>query len=162
MCNGEGPRTSVFGCIIFEPVGRPLVYPPLDAVTHTIAESRTSDGAARGISSLVQKVLAEHSPIVVIMALHVGLGWFATASGRARVVTMPPIRWTEFVHLLTLALYWLPVLFAIEFWRRRQLMPALHAFAQKYLNARSLLGVVIGSLFVATEARMHALWKQTL
>src|SRR5688500_13699077 len=131
MCSGEDPRAVVLRCIIPEPLEHPLIehreapaperaHPDslsaMDPVAQVGAQSPASRSAGRGASSLLRAVVAEHAPIFVIMALHVGFGWVATASGMGRVLTMAPLRWSEFAYLLSLALYWLPVLFVIELW----------------------------------------------
>ncbi len=96
------------------------------------------------------------------MTLHVGIGWLATQVGRADVMSGSPVQWFVVKSLLLKAMWCIPVIWGVELWRCRNPGEALLRFRNVYLTPRSIVGVLVGVLFIATEAYTHASWKSTI
>jgi hypothetical protein len=117
----------------------------------------------RNVLTVLRMAWREHGLAFTALAVHAALAAAALTLGWA------PVR-RQFWHpgytmiLVKAAIFWLPILAAVELWRARQLprATAILSFRRRYLNPVTIIGVPLSALFFAHSALIHDSWKGLL
>jgi len=108
------------------------------------------------------QVAREHGLALAIVGLHTGIFLLGVATG---VVPESPTPLNSAAHLrllLSTAVVFVPAIVALEFIRSPTWSGRWSGLRSRYLNLGSLVGLVVGAVFIAHSAIAHDLWKNLL
>lgn len=99
----------------------------------------------------------EHRWPFAIWIVHVTTAFALTT---AHALDIPRIRWDENLigHLVMHSFYWVSALIILDLFRRRHLV----AIQRRYLTARTVIGLLLVSIFISQESQVHEGFKRNI
>lgn len=108
--------------------------------------------------ALFRNVWREHRWLLAIAGLHLMVLAALSDAGLTKFSLAKVWEGGVMLHLVVIALTWLPFLLLLDFIRLR----SIARVQRRYLCARSVIGMLIGCVFIALESQLHRTLKQMI